>query len=166
MFPRLLLLLLVVPVVELFLLYQIGGAVGFWPTMAILILTAVSGSLLLRHEGTSAWRRFSSRLQQGHLPGDELLDGMIILVCGVLLITPGVLTDLFGLLGLFPPTRALVRKQLSQTLKGRISAGSVAFGTHWQPTKDSMTGDAHGWQGAAKKAPGHQIEPPDPFKRP
>ena len=96
MFARLFLLILVVPIVELTLLVQIGGVIGFWPTVALVVLTALAGSFLIRHEGFSTWKRLNQKLATGSLPGDELLDGVIILVAGILLLTPGFLTDVVG----------------------------------------------------------------------
>lgn len=127
---RLFLLFVVVPMIELALLVRIGEVIGFWNTVLIIVATGLIGSALARREGLSVWRRFNERLATGGLPGKELVDGLIILVSGALLLTPGVLTDVVGLLGLLPPTRALIRRVLQQRFARRIEEGraSVRFG--------------------------------------
>lgn len=125
LFSRLLALFIIVPVVELVLLVWLGGQIGFWPTVLIIVLTAVVGSWLAQREGLSAWRRVQQRLSAGQLPGTELIDGLIILLAGALLLTPGVLTDIVGLAGLFPPSRTLFRGALSRRLKAGVERGTV-----------------------------------------
>ena len=124
-FGRLLLLFLIVPLVDLVLLVSVGERIGLGPTVAIVVLTAVLGSWLARREGTAAWRRVQTKLTTGGVPGPELIDGVVILVAGALLLTPGFLTDIAGLLGLFPPTRALVRRGLKARFETAIREGSV-----------------------------------------
>lgn len=130
MLARLLALFLITPVVELALLIQLGQYIGFWPTVGIIVLTGLIGSLLAKREGLGIWRRFNERLQAGEIPGEELLDGVIILVSGALLITPGVFTDLFGFIGLIPFTRAVVRKAVNRRIQRGLQKGtmSVMFG--------------------------------------
>lgn len=125
MFGRLLLLFLIVPVVDLTLLVSVGSRIGLGPTLAIVVVTAVVGSWLARREGVAAWRRVQSRMATGGLPGPELIDGLIILVSGTLLLTPGFLTDVAGLLGLFPPTRALARRALKGRFERSVQAGTT-----------------------------------------
>ena len=125
MFGRLLLLFLVVPLVDLALLVTVGERIGLLPTVGIVVLTAVVGSWLARREGTAAWRRVQEKLATGGVPGPELIDGVVILVAGTLLLTPGFLTDIAGLLGLFPPTRALARRGLKSRFERAVRSGSV-----------------------------------------
>src|SRR5690625_1734735 len=110
MFARILILLLVVPLVELVLLFRIGGWIGFFPTAGLLILTAILGSVLVKREGLSVWRRFQERLARGELPGDQIVDGMIVLASGVTRMARGVMTDVIGILGLMPSTRITSRR--------------------------------------------------------
>jgi UPF0716 protein FxsA len=105
-------LFIVVPIVELYVIIQVGQAIGVVPTLALLLADAVLGSLLLRHQGRGAWRRFNEALAQRRFPGREVADGAMILVGGTLLLTPGFVTDIFGLLLLVPPSRAVVRRLL------------------------------------------------------
>lgn len=126
-FGRLLALFLLIPAIELVLLVQIGRVIGFWSTVAIIILSGLVGTYLVRREGMRVWRRFNEKLTQGSVPGRELMDGLIVLIAGVFLLTPGVITDLAGLLGLFPPTRALIRRVLSRRLQGAVRSGGTPF---------------------------------------
>lgn len=125
MLARLVLLFLVTPAVELALLLKVGQLIGFWETVGIIVLTGVAGSYLAKREGLSAWKRLNQSLSKGGLPGKELLDGVIILVAGALLITPGVLTDVVGFMGLIPPTRALIRKLIMKRVKKKMEDGSL-----------------------------------------
>lgn len=128
MFARILLVFLVTPIVELALLIYVGGLIGFWPTIAIVVVTALVGSLMLRREGLAVWRRFNERLNEGGLPGRELVDGVIILLAGALLITPGVLTDIAGICGLLPSTRAIIRTMVMKRVRASIARGSTSLG--------------------------------------
>lgn len=131
MIGRLFALFLLVPIVELYLLLAIGQRVGFWPTLGLIVVTAVLGSYLAKREGFGVWQRAQAKLAQGTLPSDEVLDGLIVLVSAALLLTPGVLTDLVGVLGLLPHTRALVRKALHQRLQHRLVVHQPAGGFMW-----------------------------------
>ena len=127
-FGRLFALFLVVPVLDLALLVTVGGRLGFWPTLGLVVATAAAGSWLARREGTAAWTRVQRDLAGGGIPGAALLDGLVILVAGVLLLTPGFLTDLAGLLGLIPATRralagVLTSKFEAAQREGRLRAG-------------------------------------------
>ena len=108
----LVLLFIVVPIAELALLIQVGQLIGVWWTVALLIADAMLGSLLLRSQGRAAWRRFNEALAEGRVPHREVVDGVLVIFGGVLLLTPGFITDIFGLLFLFPPTRVLMRRLL------------------------------------------------------
>ena len=123
MFGRLLLLFLIVPVVEVTLLITLGERMGFGATFALVVASALLGSWLARREGVAAWRRVQSKLAEGGLPGPELVDGLVVLISATLLIAPGFLTDAAGLLGLFPPTRALARRALVRRFERGIALG-------------------------------------------
>ena len=103
-------LFIVVPIVELYVIIQIGGLIGVWPTIALLLADALLGSLLLRHQGRGAWRRFNLALAERRFPGREVADGLLIAIGGTLLLTPGFVTDIVGLIFLIPPTRAIIRR--------------------------------------------------------
>jgi UPF0716 protein FxsA len=133
LFGRLLLLFTVVPIVELALLIWLGGQIGFFPTVALIAGTALLGSYLAHREGLSAYARFRDRLATGGLPGDELTDGIIILLAGALLLTPGVLTDVVGFLGLLPPTRAVIKRIVLQRVRHGMERGSIRVATWSTP---------------------------------
>jgi UPF0716 protein FxsA len=103
-------LFIVVPIVELYVIVQIGQAIGLVPTLVLLLADAILGSLLLRQQGRGAWRRFNEALEERRFPGREVADGLMIAVGGTLLLTPGFLTDIVGLILLIPPSRAFVRR--------------------------------------------------------
>ncbi|MFK7846277.1 MAG: FxsA family protein [Rhodothermales bacterium] len=127
MFSRLLILFIVVPMIELALLIEVGKQIGFWPTVGIICLTGLLGSALAKQQGMAVWTQFNSRMQKGQLPGTELVDGLIILVAGALLLTPGVLTDVVGFLGLLPPSRALIRKFAQKRITVAQANGNIKF---------------------------------------
>jgi UPF0716 protein FxsA len=110
MFLRLLLLFTIVPLVELFLLVKLGTVVGVGPTVALVIFTGVLGAWLARQQGLGVLRRLSEDLAVGRLPAEALIDGLLILIAGAVLLTPGLLTDALGFLLLVPKSRAVVRK--------------------------------------------------------
>jgi UPF0716 protein FxsA len=122
----LVLLFILVPIAELYVIIQVGGAIGVGPTIAILILDGFLGAFLLRHQGRAAWVRFNRALAENRLPHKEVLDGVLIIFGGALLLTPGFLTDIVGLILLIPPTRAGVRALMSRIVKGRLSMGPRA----------------------------------------
>jgi len=127
MLGRLVLLFLLTPALELGLLIQVDRLIGFGPTIGLIIVTGIVGSVLARREGASTWHRLNERLHVGDVPGTELADGVIILVSGALLITPGVLTDVVGFLGLIPFTRRPIRRVLVRWLQSKIQEGSAHF---------------------------------------
>lgn len=103
-------LFIAVPIVELWVIIEIGSLIGVWPTIALLLADALLGSLLLRHQGRGAWRRFNQAIAERRFPGREVADGLLIAIGGTLLLAPGFVTDVFGLIFLIPPTRAIVRR--------------------------------------------------------
>jgi len=166
MLGRLLLLFLLTPAVELGLLIQVDKLIGFGPTIALIIATGIAGSYLARREGLNTWQRLNQRLQSGDLPGKELVDGVIILVAGALLVTPGVLTDVVGFIGLLPPTRALVRKALMRRFRSKMKQGSMQvqfglFGGASPGPNGGPSGSANqsdptdGWEGSGRRVPHH-----------
>lgn len=118
-------LFIAVPILELYVIIKIGGLIGVWPTIALLLADALLGSLLLRHQGRGAWRRFNQALAERRFPGREVADGLLIAIGGTLLLTPGFVTDVFGLIFLIPPTRAIVRR----LMRGYVMRRFVVVGT-------------------------------------
>jgi UPF0716 protein FxsA len=126
MLPLLLLLFILVPVAELAVIIQVGELIGVWWTIALLIADSVLGSMLMRSQGRTAWRRFNAALVEGRPPTREVLDGVLVIFGGALLLTPGFITDIFGLAFLLPPTRAFLRRLLLRRAALRMTA-SVAM---------------------------------------
>jgi len=118
MFLRLLLLFTVVPLLELFLLVKLGTVVGVGPTIALVIFTGVLGAWLARQQGLGVLRRLRAELEAGRLPAGALIDGLLILVAGAVLLTPGLLTDALGFVLLVPPSRAVVRRIVVERFAG------------------------------------------------
>ena len=104
---------IVVPLVELYVLIQVGQAIGILPTLAILLVDAILGTWLFRTQGRKTWQAFRLALVERRLPAVEVADGALVIVGGAFLLTPGFVTDVIGLLCLLPPTRAALRKTLT-----------------------------------------------------
>ena len=109
------------------MIIQVGGAIGVIPTLVLLLADALLGSMLLRHQGRAAWVRFNRALAENRLPHKEVFDGVLIIFGGALLITPGFITDIFGLVLLFPPTRAIVRGVASRIVRRRMAMGATIW---------------------------------------
>jgi UPF0716 protein FxsA len=103
-------LFIVVPLVELYVIIRIGQLIGAVPTIALLLLDSVLGAALLRSQGRATWRRFNQALAEGRVPHRETFDGAMVIFGGALLLTPGFITDVVGLVLLIPATRALIRR--------------------------------------------------------
>jgi UPF0716 protein FxsA len=113
------LLFLLVPIAELYVIVQVGEAIGLGWTVVLLIADSVLGSLLVRSQGRAVWRRFNDALAQGRVPHREIVDGVLVIFGGALLLTPGFLTDIVGVTFLLPPTRAVIRRFLIRRLGRR-----------------------------------------------
>lgn len=130
--PLLLVAMVVLPFVEIYLLVQVGQEIGIWWTLGILVAEALLGSWLMRREGSRAWKALNEAFASGKMPAGELADSALILVGGVLLVMPGFVTDIFGLLFLLPFTRPLARKVLAFFVARRMSKLGVptTYGRH------------------------------------
>ena len=120
MLAPLILLFIAVPLVELYVIIQVGQAIGALPTIAILLADSLLGSMLMRSQGRAVWRRFNEALSAGRPPAREVLDGGLVILGGAFLLTPGFVTDVFGLILLLPPTRAVVRGSLVRRFSRRF----------------------------------------------
>ena len=155
MFGILALAFLVVPIVEIYLIIQVGSAIGGWETVGLLVLISVVGAWLVRFQGLAILARVQRSLSAGQLPTDPLIDGLLVLVAGALMLTPGFLTDGVGLLLLLPPSRLVVRSSLKKRFAGRVSVGGGAYGgpfgaARWTDVTIHDTAgtirDADGWE--------------------
>jgi UPF0716 protein FxsA len=141
--PVLVVLFIVVPLVELFVILEVGSRIGVLPTIALILLTGVVGAALASSQGRAAWRRFNEALAEGRVPGRALL------------LTPGFITDMLGFLLLLPPSRAAGRRLLTGRIKKRARVASPYFG--W-------SGGRSGTHGSAGAAPGGHRRPDGPTR--
>jgi UPF0716 protein FxsA len=133
---RLLLLFTVVPLVELALLLEVGRRIGTPATLALIVVTGAVGAILAKWQGLGVLRRIQVELGAGRMPGAAIVDGVIILIAGALLITPGVLTDIVGFLCLIPATRTGMRAVLWRILARAVRQGRASVHVHideWPP---------------------------------
>lgn len=137
----LLLAFVVLPIAELYVIIRVGGEIGVLNTIGVVLGVAVIGSWLVKREGWRVWRRFNEALAAGQVPAREVVDGVLVLAAGALLVTPGFLTDVLGILLLFPPSRAAVRAYvLRRTRAGRSVIRGGSFGV--RRTGDVVDTDA------------------------
>ena len=125
MLGRIFLFFTIVPLVELFVLIKIGGYIGALNTILLVIFTVLLGATLVRMEGLRTLRQIQSSLAQGQLPAEELIDGVLIFAGGILLLTPGVLTDLGALILLLPYTRMHFKRWLRRRFDRMVASGNV-----------------------------------------
>ena len=145
MLPVLLVLFIAVPLLELYVILQVGEAIGVLPTIAILIADSVLGSVLMRSQGRLAWQRFNLAVAEGRVPAREAIDGVLVVFGGALLLTPGFVTDVFGLLLLLPFTRPLLRRLLVRRFAARMVASARMPGRPRAPDRGGwdVDGTAH-----------------------
>jgi UPF0716 protein FxsA len=160
----LILVFVVVPIAELYLILQVGDAIGAVPTILILIADSLLGSALLRSQGRTVWRQFNAALAEGRMPHRELFDGVAVIFGGAFLITPGFLTDIIGLLLLIPPTRALTRRLAAGWLGRRLgistvigAAGAAGRASRAARSRRGRPDDGDTVEGTARE---HPEEPP------
>jgi len=133
MFAKLVILFTIVPLLELSLLIEIGQRIGLVYTILIVLATGFLGAALARREGFGVISRIQNELHSGQLPGDSLLDGALVLAGALLLLTPGLLTDVVGLCLLLPPTRALLKSRLKEYFRAKINTGEISANYRVEP---------------------------------
>jgi UPF0716 protein FxsA len=126
-FTKLLILFVIVPVTELYILIEVGKKIGSLTTIGIIILTGVIGAYLVKGQGFMILKKIQNDLNEGIMPGDSLIQGAIILVGGIFLLTPGFVTDSIGFIFLIPVSRRVVKKYLLKWLKGKIKEGNFYY---------------------------------------
>ena len=149
--------LVIVPIVEIWVLLQVGQLLGVLQTVVLLVAMSLLGAYLLRREGSRTWRAFRTALGSGRLPAAEVADGALVIFGGALLLTPGFATDAFGLLCVLPPTRAVLRRLLTRQVARRLTVGTV-FGGVRGPSSRRRPGDT--------VVDGEVVRPPDEPGRP
>ena len=130
MFAQLLLLFIGVPLIELLILIQLGSQFGFWPTILLVIGTGFLGAYFAKIYGLTIWSKIQDDLRAGRMPADKLVDGLLILIGGVVLLTPGLLTDILGFMLLIPYTRSFFKKYAKSKFKTMSEGQSTTI--HWQ----------------------------------
>jgi UPF0716 protein FxsA len=138
----LLIAFILVPIAEIYVLIQVGQVIGPWWTILLLIADSVFGSWLLKREGSRAWTAFRVALGEGRMPARELADGILVVVGGTLMISPGFVTDVFGVLLILPLTRPIGRRLLSRVLARRLVFVQAPGNGHRPgPSGDVVQGD-------------------------
>ena len=130
MFFKLFLIFLIVPVIEIYLLIQVGSVIGALPTVGVLVLMSLLGAYLMRSQGGRIIGRIRDELSQGRLPAAQMLDGALVFIGGVLLTTPGFFTDFLGIFFLVPATRRIIKLWLGLWLQARLSKGGFVVRRH------------------------------------
>lgn|SRR5690606_13758324 len=129
MFLILLVLLIAVPIAELYVIVQVAQEIGVLETIALLIIVSAIGAWLVKREGLAVLARVQDQIEHGRVPTKELVDGLLLLLAGALMLTPGFLSDVLGILLILPPTRAVVRSIAIRSFRGRVVSGrGVHFG--------------------------------------
>ena len=146
----LLLALLCVPLLELYVIIQVADGMGTGETILLLIAVSVVGAWMVRRSGLGVLNQIQARLNRGELPAGELVDGLLILIAGALMLTPGFLTDGVGLLLLFPPTRLVVRSLLVRRFAKKITLGG------WSAGPGGQGGFGFGYTPGGRRWPGGQ----------
>ncbi|MGB6369918.1 MAG: FxsA family protein [Atribacterota bacterium] len=126
-FTKLLILFVIVPVTELYILIEVGKKIGSLTTIGIIILTGIIGAYLVKGQGFMILKKIQNDLNEGIMPGDSLIQGAIILAGGIFLLTPGFVTDIIGFIFLIPVSRRVVKKYLLKWLKGKIKEGNFYY---------------------------------------
>jgi len=127
MFRFLFILFIVVPIIEIMVLMNVGAWLGAWPTIAIVIITAWLGAKNVKQQGVATLNSVQTKMAQGEMPSDEIVAGLLLLVAGVLLVTPGFVTDFFGLSLLIPSVRSMLIKSVQAHLVMNKSAAGFTY---------------------------------------
>lgn len=134
-------LFIAIPILEMIILIKVGGLIGALPTIGLVVLTAVIGVWLLKMEGMATWVRVQEKLQSGEIPGVELLEGIMLIIGGALLLTPGFFTDIIGFICLIPGLRRpLARKLISSNIISPFKFNSGSFSTFTRGGHSSRPG--------------------------
>jgi UPF0716 protein FxsA len=126
-FSSLLTAFIVMPILELWLLVKLGGHYGIIPTLLLVVATGIAGAWMARTQGVMVLLSIQREMAQGRMPAPQMIDGVMILVAGVLLLTPGLITDAAGFLLLVPPVRVMIRGWLRRKLERKLHEGNLTF---------------------------------------
>ena len=148
-------LFVAMPLLEIWTILQAGRVVGPWWTIALLVLASVLGSWLIKREGSRAWRGLQEALATGRMPARELADGGLILVAGTLMLSPGFVTDIVGVILILPMTRPLARRALARVVERRLVAGAFPSGLR---TEDPRARQSPGGPGQGPVVQGDVVD--------
>jgi UPF0716 protein FxsA len=158
----LVLIFIVLPIAEIYVIVKVGEAIGVLPTIALLLLDSFLGAALLRSQGRAAWNRFNDALTQGRIPAREVFDGAMVILGGAFLITPGFITDVIGLLLLIPPSRSIFRGMVAWMAGRHTAIRVVSWGSarasRPRPGRDAPRG--YDYEGTAREIPETERELP------
>ncbi len=126
---RILIIFTIIPVIELAVLIKVGGAIGTWNTIMIILITGVWGAILAKSQGMLVLQRIREDMAAGIMPTEELFNGALILVGGALLLTPGFVTDFLGLIFMIPQTMSMIKHYIKHLIQHKIDSGQIT--THW-----------------------------------
>ena len=138
----LVLVFIVVPLAELYVILKVGDSIGWAWTILLLAADSILGSVLLKTQGRAVWRRFNAELERGRMPHREAIDGVLVIFGGAFLLTPGFLTDIVGVLLLIPPTRSVIRGIVVRRLGKRFVTSVTGRGSTARPRDFDVEGSA------------------------
>ncbi|AMM94174.1 FxsA family protein [Peribacillus simplex] len=125
-----LLFIIAMPVIEIIVLLLSGNLIGFWPTLFLIVATGLIGAYLAKRQGMETWKRAQEQIRYGMMPGNEIIDGICIFIGAALLLSPGLISDIMGLLLVFPPTRNLLKPIVIRFIMNRMNKGKVTIIRH------------------------------------
>ncbi|MBL3641268.1 membrane protein FxsA [[Brevibacterium] frigoritolerans] len=125
-----LMFIIAMPVVEIIVLLLSGNLIGFWPTLFLIVATGLIGAYLAKRQGMETWRKAQEQIRYGMMPGNEIIDGICIFIGAALLLSPGLISDIMGLILVFPPTRNLLKPIVIRFIMNRMNKGKVTIIRH------------------------------------
>ncbi|MGE6611341.1 FxsA family protein [Peribacillus sp. NPDC076916] len=125
-----LMFIIAMPVVEIIVLLLSGNLIGFWPTLFLIVATGLIGAYLAKRQGMETWKKAQEQIRYGMMPGNEIIDGICIFIGAALLLSPGLISDIMGLILVFPPTRKLLKPIVIRFIMNRMNKGKVTIIQH------------------------------------
>ncbi|MCT4478726.1 membrane protein FxsA [Peribacillus frigoritolerans] len=125
-----LMFIIAMPVVEIIVLLLSGNLIGFWPTLFLIVATGLIGAYLAKRQGMETWKKAQEQIRYGMMPGNEIIDGICIFIGAALLLSPGLISDIMGLILVFPPTRNLLKPIIIRFIMNRMNKGKVTIIRH------------------------------------
>jgi UPF0716 protein FxsA len=158
MFRLLFILFIIVPIIEIMVLMNVGALLGVWPTIAIVIITAWLGAKNVKQQGIATLNSVQTKMAQGEMPSDEIVAGLLLLVAGVLLVTPGFVTDFFGLSLLIPSVRNALIKSVQSHLVMKQSSAGFTYQSNVHNEQPPFNNDNHRNEGQLKHHQGETLD--------